>query len=92
MIILQDGWILKDFIHYFTKIPATGAPAKDSSKLEINHLIDQTLLKGGKLLLLPEIHDAKRVGDTKFLDSLRTVYSGRLIQIRKTDPEVWQIQ
>ena len=92
LLILQDGWILKDFVHYFTKIPSIGAPAKDSSRTQINELVSSTLKNGGKLILLPEIHDAKRVGDTQYLDSLRALYPGRLQQIRKADPETWQIQ
>lgn len=92
LIILQDGWLLKDFVHYFTEIPFVEAPLKESLKLKVDSAVTKTLKGGGNLLIIPEIHDHKRVSDTNYLDSLRTVYRDRIRQIRKDEPEVWQIQ
>ncbi len=92
LVILQSAWILKDFLHYFTDINVQSVPLKDSSHATIDHAFNTTLSNKGRVFILPEIKNKMDAQDTKYIDSLRTLYSTRLRQFRVNDPEIWVIE
>jgi hypothetical protein len=92
LVILQSAWILKDFLHYFTDINVQSVPLKDSSHITIDQAFNTTLSNKGRVFILPEIKNKMDAPDTKYIDSLRTLYSTRLRQFRANDPEIWVIE
>ncbi len=92
VIVLQEGWIVKDFLHYYTRLQVLSVPEKDSSWVPVNEAINRSLQNNGSIFILPEINNRLHAPDTRYLDSLRAVYSNRLILVRPADPQVWKIQ
>ncbi len=92
LVILQSAWILKDFLHYFTAIKVQSVPLKDSSHVTIDQAFNTTLLNKGRVFILPEIKNKMSAQDTKYIDSLRTLYSTRWRQFREKDPQIWVIE
>jgi hypothetical protein len=92
LVILQSAWILKDFLHYFTDINVQSVPLKDSSHVAIDQGFNATLSNKGRVFILPEIKNKMSAQDTKYIDSLRTLYSSRFREFRAKDPEIWVIE
>lgn len=92
LVLLQDGWILKDFFAYFTRVQVQPVPMKDSSRVMIDSLFSVTLTKKAKVFILPEVNNKLRSPDFQYLDSLRKQYAGRLSLFRQKDPEIWVIE
>ena len=91
-VILQDGWILKDFLSYFTKLKIQAVPPRDSSQSALSEKFMLTLAGKGSVFILPEINNKFRAPDTQYIDSLRKQYSSRITLIRSKDPEIWMIE
>lgn len=92
LVILQNGWILKDFLHYFTKLSVQTVPLNDSSQVKINSEVNSTITRQGRIFLLPEYKNNIRGLDTHYVDSLRKKYAARLKLFREKDPEIWVIE
>jgi hypothetical protein len=92
LVILQNGWIIKDFLHYFTNLNVQVVPLNDSSELKIDTAFNNTLTRQGRIFILPEYKNDIRNLDTHYLDSLRKQYAGRLNLFREKDPEMWVIE
>lgn len=91
IVLMQDGWILKDFFKYFTKVPAFPVPARDSSRTSIDQKVKEVIANNGRIFILPEINNKLQAPGTEYLDSLRKVHSLQLKRIREKDPEIWVI-
>ncbi len=92
VVVLQEGWIVGDFLHYYTRLNVQSVPEKDSSWKPIDQAINRVLRDSGSVFILPDINNRLHAPDTRYLDSLRSVYSTRLKQIRPADPQIWVIQ
>jgi len=92
LVILQNGWIIKDFLHYFTKLNVQAVPLNDSSQVKIDSAFNNTLTRQGRIFLLPEYKNDIPNLDTHYADSLRKQYAGRLKLFREKDPEMWVIE
>lgn len=92
VVVLQEGWIIKDFLHYYTRLNVQSVPDKDSSWAQVDNAINRSLQNRGSVFILPEINNQPHSPDTRYLDSLRAVYSNRLTLVRPADPQVWKIQ
>ena len=92
LVILQNAWIVKDFLHYFTDLRVQSVPLKDSSQTTIDSLFNYTILQKGKVFILPEINNKMSAPDTRYLDSIRTQYANRLRLYRPKEPEIWVIE
>ncbi|MBC7850587.1 MAG: hypothetical protein H7Y31_12675 [Chitinophagaceae bacterium] len=92
LVILQDGWIVKDFMNYFTDVRVQAVPLKDSSHSKIDALFNEALQQGHRVFILPGITNKLQAPTTEYLDSIRTKYSTRLKLHRKDEPEMWVIQ
>jgi hypothetical protein len=76
MILLQDGWQLKDFLTYFTKAKTYEAPATDSLKPVVGQAINDCLGNGGKVYIYTEATHYQAQGSV-YIDSLLRVYQPR---------------
>ncbi len=92
LVILQNGWIIKDFLHYFTKLRVQAVPLNDSSQVQIDSVFSSTLSHKGRVFILPEYKNDIRNLDTHYVDSLRKRYAARLKPFREKEPEMWVIE
>jgi hypothetical protein len=74
-VLLQDGWILKDFLQYYTKAGVMEIPYADTSRLRVDNFISGHLQKGAKLYIYPEGRPG--YNDTRYIDSLLAANPGR---------------
>jgi hypothetical protein len=74
-VLLQDRWILKDFLEYYTKAPVMEVPYEDTARIRVDNFISGHLQKGAKLYIYPEGRPGHN--DTRYIDSLLAAYPGR---------------
>lgn len=92
LVVVQSAWIVKDFLHYFTKLNVQPVPEKDSSQVSIDSAFNNTLSRKGRVLVLPEISNKMDGPDTRYIDSLRRQYATRIRLLREHEPEIWVIE
>jgi hypothetical protein len=92
LVLMQDGWIVKDFLAYFTKVKAQPVPQKDSSWTKTDSLFNAARSRRARIYILPEIRNKLQAPGTEYLDSIRRVYPEQLRRIRERDPEIWVIE
>lgn len=92
LVILQNSWILEDFLHYFTDLQVEAVPQKDSSFSRINTAFEHTLAAKQRVFLVPEINNHLSAPPTTYMDSLRLVYQNRIRKLRAAEPEIWVIE
>lgn len=92
VVLLQQGWILKDFLEYFTKANVTEVPALPHLRPAVDSAITSSLQKGGRLFIYPEINSMSTQPETAYVDSLMKLYQHQSYLLHPTDPEVVIIQ
>lgn len=85
-ILLQDGWILKDFLEYYTKARVTEVPQADSQRVQTDNYVVHHLQKGAKLYIYPEGRPGHN--NRRYIDSLLTAYPGRHRVFHPADPRI----
>lgn len=88
VILLQQGWILKDFLEYFTKTEVQEVPWTPELRVGVDSVINSHLNKGGRLIIYPEINSMTEKPATPYIDSLLQKYQGSRTQYRASDPEI----
>lgn len=76
MILLQDGWQLRDFFKYFINKTAYEVPPADSLWSVTNQAVTETLRRGGRIFIYTEASHYQPYG-TAYIDSLLKVYDQR---------------
>jgi len=92
LVLLQDAWILKDFIDYFGKAKSMPVPWKDSLVPITNKAIMQTLENKGKIYVYPEANNMKIPANTRYIDSVFQVFGNRKTIYHKEDPLIIVIE
>lgn len=92
LVLLQDAWILKDFINYYGKAKVMPVPWKDSLVPITNNAIMQTLENKGKVYVYPEANNMKIAANTRYIDSVLQVFSSRKTIYHKGDPLIIVIE
>jgi hypothetical protein len=85
-VLLQDGWILKDFLEYYTPADVREIPQADSSRAGIDNYVNACLQKHAKLYIYPEGRPGKN--DTRYIDSVLTANPGRHRIFHDTNPRI----
>ncbi len=88
MILLQQGWILKDFLEYFTKANVTEVPAFPHLRPAVDSAITSSLQQGGRLFIYPEVNSMSTQPETAYVDSLMKLYQHHSYLLNPTDPEI----
>jgi hypothetical protein len=86
IMLLQDGWILKDFATYFTKAQVLWVV--DKKKPALDSAVTNCLSSGGKVFIYPEHRNIPMVSDTKYIDSLVTAHKEQETVLSKEKPAV----
>ncbi|MDF2187512.1 hypothetical protein [Paraflavitalea sp. CAU 1676] len=76
MILLQDGWQLRDFFKYFINKTAHEAPAADSLRQITDKAVSATLQQGGRIYIFTEASHYQPHG-TVYIDSLLKAFEPR---------------
>lgn len=85
-LLLQDGWILRDFLQYYTRADVQEVPYSDTARQRVDGFLNGHLQKGAKLYIYPEGrpgHD-----DTRYIDSVLTANSGRWKLFHAENPKI----
>lgn len=88
VILLQQGWILKDFLEYFTHANVTEVPYKLELRAEVDSTIESSLHKGGRVIIYPEANSMTTQPETGYIDSLLRVWPHSRYLLKPTDPEI----
>jgi hypothetical protein len=91
-VLLQDGWILKDFLDYYTPATIWQSPVSSAERAAMDSSITAHVQQGGRLFIYPESRNGKKQGDTRYIDSLVRAHSGNTSIFHQTNPEVLVIQ
>ncbi len=84
IIIVQDAWILQDFLEYFTEARAVfPAPDKPFMIAPTDSAVSATLEKKGRIYIYPEMNSEFHSPDTKYVDSLLQTFQSRKRIFRK---------
>jgi hypothetical protein len=86
--VFQDGWILKDFIDYFTPADIIVSPQDSVSHITVDAAIQQAISTGKQLLVFPEKNNYGLVQSTHYLDSLLLQYQSQWTIINEAKPRV----
>ena len=92
LVLLQDGWILKDFMDYFGKAKVMPVPWKDSLVPITNNAITHSLENKGKIYVYPEANNMKIQPNTRYIDSVLHVFSDRKKVYHEGDPLIIVIE
>ena len=93
IIVVQDAWILKDFLEYYTQARAVlPAPDMNMNRSGTDSSITATLRKNGRIYLFPEMNSFFHSPDTRYVDSLLSTFQTRKRMFRKKDPVIWVIE
>ncbi|WP_276485211.1 hypothetical protein [Paraflavitalea pollutisoli] len=76
MILLQDGWQLRDFFKYYLDKTAFEVPAADSLRHLTDEAVRQTIVQGGRIYIYTEASHYQPQG-TVYIDSLLKAYPTR---------------
>jgi hypothetical protein len=89
-VLLQDGWILKDFLEYYTKSEVKEIPYTDTARARVDNFISGHLQKGAKLYIYPE----GRPGHSypRYIDSLLAAHPGRSRIFHHDHPKIIVIE
>ncbi|MEJ7735809.1 MAG: hypothetical protein WKF97_00165 [Chitinophagaceae bacterium] len=77
VILLRDGWLVKDFLEYFTKSIVREIPTDQKRLALLNGEVNNCLRNGGQLYLFTEgasIHASK---NNRYIDSLLNAYPSK---------------
>lgn len=88
VILLQEGWILKDFLEYFTKSKVQNSPSEDSLRAPLDKTITDCLSNGGKVYVYPERNSEYASPDPAYIDSLLIRQSGNYRVLHQADPTI----
>lgn len=89
-VLLQDAWILKDFLEYYTKAPVKEIPYVDTTRVKTDHFIAAHLQKGAKLYIYPEGRPGH--SDSRYIDSLLAANPGRHRIFHEAHPKIIVIE
>ncbi|HUR11556.1 MAG TPA: hypothetical protein VM012_09315 [Flavitalea sp.] len=93
IIVVQDAWILKDFLEYYTHTEdIRPVPWTDSLRLATDSAIHATLDKKGRVFIYPQMNSMYRAPDTRYVDSLMKTYTSRSKVFHREDPLIWLIE
>jgi len=93
VIVVQDAWILMDFIKYYTNNNnIRPVPWNDSLRLVTDEVISRSLSKQGRIYVFPQMNSMFKPPDTRYIDSLSQVYGDRKKIFRTSDPIIWVIE
>lgn len=76
MILLQDGWQLRDFFKYYLNKTAFEVPVADSLRHLTDEAVSKTFSQGGRIYIYTEASHYQPQG-TAYIDSLLRVYPNR---------------
>lgn len=88
VVLLQQGWILKDFLEYFTKANVTEVPAFPQLRPAVDSIITNSLNNGGRLFLYPDVNSMSERPETAYVDSLMNHYANDIYLLHPNDPEI----
>ena len=92
IIVVQDPWILQDFLEYFTEARAVlPVPDKPFLVAATDSAVSATLQKKGRIYIYPERNSEFHSPDTKYVDSLLQTFQLRKRLIRR-EPLIWVIE
>lgn len=89
-VLLQDAWILKDFLEYYTPAEVREIPRADSQRAIVDNHIAHHLQKGAKLYIYPEGRPGKT--DTHYIDSVLAANPGRHRIFHAANPKIIVIE
>lgn len=92
LVLLQNGWLLKDFLEYYSKAAVEDIPVTDTGRTAVDDRINNLLKSGGKLYIYPERATTPNALNTSYIDSLLLHYNNRMIIFHKEEPEIIVIQ
>lgn len=92
LVVIRDGWILVDFMKYFSKVPYIDIQQADSARKQVDERINSVQDKGGKIFLLPETNSKYLSTSGAYMDSLQQAFKGRLKLVHQKDPEIWVVE
>jgi hypothetical protein len=92
MILLQDGWIIKDFLTYYTRADVKAIPLNDTGRSRIDNSVTRCINNGGRIFIYTEDRNMKIPANAPYIDSLLNVYNSRRSVFRKSNPQILVIQ
>lgn len=90
-VIFQDGWLLKDFVDYFTGATVYVAPQPEEDINTTNQIIQKTITQQKPLLIFPEKNNYGLIQSTHYIDSLLLQYQTQWKLIQEENPRVLQL-
>lgn len=94
MVIVQNPWLLKEFLEYYTPASVTEQPGSQREADSLRHVIQQDLESGGRIFIFldKDKENVKPGRDTTFIPQIMSENKLRSTQIQAEPVEVWLIQ
>ncbi len=92
MVVFQDGWIIKDFVDYFTPVQVFEISIDSAQNEYLDSLIRRQIDEKGRLLIFPDQNNYETGKTAHYLDSLILQYQGRWKVLREKDPKMIELQ
>jgi hypothetical protein len=88
LVIVQNPWLLKEFLEYYTKSKIEVIPAKTDEQIVLQHQIESTLAAGHRVYIF---RDAASGSGEEFIAELKSEYAGRMSDFQNEISVVWVI-
>ena len=92
LVVLQDPWLTKDFLEYYTKSHVEIIPGDPNLQAALLDKIKTTLATGNKVYVF-EVRDAAKFPSNKdFIPRLKREYGARMKLVEKELGLVWEVR
>ncbi|MGB8190667.1 MAG: hypothetical protein WCF67_02055 [Chitinophagaceae bacterium] len=92
LVLVQDPWLLKDFIEYYTKSHVEAIP-KDKQQAQNLHVrINNALATGNRVFVFPRPGEEREIDNTEFIPALKNEFGARMKLFQEGVSTVWVIE
>jgi hypothetical protein len=92
IVIVQNPWLLKDFLEYYTPASVAEQPENKFQADSLHQAVQRSLQSGGKVFIFLDKENPRPDKDTSFIPMLMLENKARTIQLQNKPAEVWLIQ
>ncbi len=92
LIIVQDKWLLKEFLEYYTDAKVVIVPTIASEQVAVLAELQQKLDAGKTIYIFPETRSENASPDKNFIPTILNKHKERSRLIQKEYTEIWEIR
>ena len=92
IVIVQNPWLLKDFLEYYTPASVAEQPQNKQQADSLQQAVQRSLQSGGKIFIFLDKENPRVDKDTSFIPMLMRENQSRTVQLQDKPAEVWIIK